>query len=718
MFRVEKLTVKDWCQHRNRTAEFVAGTNGVVGTNGKGKSNLVNALFTAITGRVISDTIEENINFEADKATIEMSFVQDGIKGVVKRGFTATRIDGDPKNRKQSSTTAKLKYGDLEISKTAAVTDELIKITGMRPRVIEDHVFVSQYRMQELLFQRKADRMASFLTLIPGVERAESIRMKLQQELVLYPEVTLALDLNTVQRQLADNLAEYAATQKELVGIDAELTGIKIADILKFENELQVCNNAEHQLTVVNVTINGLEEESTNLVVKQVGIDKQLADALNTVEHKTSSADIARTELSTIEQNKTIYRTRKNATTEFDTLMAEIASKVQPEDNGKPWIRLPELATIQSTVAIEVSEHTKILNLLRLGNTCPTCNQPFQNADDERKKHTELLAPAVKKLQEIQAEIQKLKTMESVYTRSMANYTAWIEQSQARVTSLAATLESLPNVPEPDVARIAQLTLLINEYATAQAKAIPLERESKQIHSTLTAVNSRLETVKEQQAELLVKVSAMPASVVIATNAAAHKRHSELTAKQQVLTGKLLAKKDEQARLEQNILQIEVTLAKTLAVKDYRNLITEVRDILHRDRLPKAVLITYVQELDLLTNKFLSLFGNPFTVTLDQEMDMVCRFAGGYTCGPQRLSGGQKCVLSVAVRFAINELFAKDLGLLVLDEPSAYLDAGNVAYIGELIEHIRSAGKESGVQTIIVTHEVDLISCFENTIAV
>jgi len=715
MFKITELTVKDWCQHKNRTVKFVAGTNGVIGTNGKGKSNLVNAIFTAITGRVITDTIEDNINFEADKAIIDLQFTQDGIAGTLKRAFTATRTE-DPKIRKTTTSTAKLTYGDLNISGASKVTEALGKITGMSPRVIEDHIFVSQNRMQELLFQTKADRMASFLTLIPGVDRAETLRDVLQAELIKYPEITLAFDMATIKSQVDANVIEQSCIKQDVEAVERELKSIKIADIFKFESELTEITQAEGRLNTVTTATNQLGTQVEDLFMAQVNADKQLADFCNVFERCKSTAEVARAELKNIEQNKTIFTTRKRVNAELAMLMSDITTRGTPDDGGKPWTKLPALETTLSQLMAEIAEHDKVLRLLNLGNNCPTCGKPFDNAEAERTTHKTALAEATGKLVTVRNEVTNLKSAERVYNTAMANHVAWVESAQQRMTSLTDTLKTLPEVAEPDVARVTGLTALVNECDAAAYRVGPAEAASKRAHEAYTSANSRFETLKEQAIELTELVAKKPAAIVIAANNALHARYDELTSKQSMLTGKLEAKEEEHARLAQTLLTIETMAAKAVATRDYRTLITNVREVLHRDRLPNEVLVTYIQELDMLCNKFLGMFGNPFTVQLGRDMELTCRFPNGYTCDAGRLSGGQKCVLSLAVRFSINELFAKDLGLICLDEPTHDLDVDHVAYVGELMEYIKKVGKAAGVQTIVVTHDMSLMPCFESVI--
>lgn len=69
------------------------------------------------------------------------------------------------------------------------------------------------------------------------------------------------------------------------------------------------------------------------------------------------------------------------------------------------------------------------------------------------------------------------------------------------------------------------------------------------------------------------------------------------------------------------------------------------------------------------------------------------------------LSGGEQVQLAVAFRLAIYTMFAGKLGLLSLDEPTAYLDDGNVDRFGVLLSQVRQIAKSMRVQVFMATHE-------------
>ncbi len=89
------------------------------------------------------------------------------------------------------------------------------------------------------------------------------------------------------------------------------------------------------------------------------------------------------------------------------------------------------------------------------------------------------------------------------------------------------------------------------------------------------------------------------------------------------------------------------------------------------------------------------------TISLLKEFDMM-DFAEHY---PKKLSGGEK------QRIALAGILAKDIKLLLLDEPTGSLDSTNKTIIWETITSL----KEKGITIIVVTHDKSVKSFADST---
>ena len=95
---------------------------------------------------------------------------------------------------------------------------------------------------------------------------------------------------------------------------------------------------------------------------------------------------------------------------------------------------------------------------------------------------------------------------------------------------------------------------------------------------------------------------------------------------------------------------------------------------------------------------------------------MFAHFADGTVAASADLSGAQKMIFGLAFRFAVNSLFAGQIGVMVLDEPTAALDAQNTERMADVFAGLGRAAKARGQQIIVITHEELLYPVFNQVI--
>lgn len=126
---------------------------------------------------------------------------------------------------------------------------------------------------------------------------------------------------------------------------------------------------------------------------------------------------------------------------------------------------------------------------------------------------------------------------------------------------------------------------------------------------------------------------------------------------------------------------------------------------------------------ELLQEMFDTLYRNDAyaDIELNKDYDATLIEKGGGRLPPSKLSGGESAVFNLALRGAIYRLltegFEDDVPMppLILDEPTAHLDAGHVERLDDVVEAMRTAGVE---QTIVVSHDKELIDGADQRISV
>ena len=138
---------------------------------------------------------------------------------------------------------------------------------------------------------------------------------------------------------------------------------------------------------------------------------------------------------------------------------------------------------------------------------------------------------------------------------------------------------------------------------------------------------------------------------------------------------------------------------------------TRAREVLHRDNLPTLVMQRLLFGVNTLLDQYMSVFDTSFTAYMDETFDFRCSFEDQADMPARVLSGGQKVVLALAFKFAVSDLMAGSAPVLVLDEPTVFLDDINLPLLAQVLTKAR-AFAEKGVYVLISTHEPMLMPCF------
>jgi DNA repair exonuclease SbcCD ATPase subunit len=125
---------------------------------------------------------------------------------------------------------------------------------------------------------------------------------------------------------------------------------------------------------------------------------------------------------------------------------------------------------------------------------------------------------------------------------------------------------------------------------------------------------------------------------------------------------------------------------------------------------------TQMQKMSSCINGYLSSFGASYKVKLHKNNDFLCIF-NDRTISSEELSGGEKVILSLAFRFAASELFTSNVNMIVLDEPTIWLDSRRIDGFKEVLENVKAVSKRNDSQVFIITHEKSLIPVFDQVVS-
>lgn len=157
--RITHIELKDWGPHKSIDVDTDTGILGIVGSNGSGKSNLLQAIDYAFTGNLNGRTGTSYIrNYGAEggalKAVVKIKFKKDGKEGEITREIL------------QKSSKRLLKWDGAEYTKSDDVEKMIKEILGVDKAALANAAFIKQGDIASLVQGTPAERNDIFRKLV------------------------------------------------------------------------------------------------------------------------------------------------------------------------------------------------------------------------------------------------------------------------------------------------------------------------------------------------------------------------------------------------------------------------------------------------------------------------------------------------------------------------------------------------------------------------
>jgi DNA repair exonuclease SbcCD ATPase subunit len=692
------VQLRNFCNHAERNDEFRFGVVGVVGHNGVGKSNYLKGILRAFTGQAYNaGRKEEDLRWGTDKGQVRVDFELDGAAGHIKREL--------------AKASAELVWGDRKI-RTAAEVDKAVQdILGVSPRLLNEVVFVMQGQLEGILFQRPADRARSFQYLF-GTDRAERLSQ------VLY-EKTQELGTESQAEQLVSNKLQLELTRNELESLGAREKSLepvllnaaeceRLTSLVKVCDSFRACRDARLKaLTDRAEAQRALQrEQSIALGLRETG------QRMRVVAGDTRPAfEQARQRLSSYDSVRLMAQQRGallGVVRTCEGVLARPGPSIYQET-------APELEACRTTLGAVQNELrvATAVSSLQGQAVCPTCQQPVPESFVGQQQAK---LPALKESQSgLTARIGQLESRRREYQDRVTRDRTEREEAAKRLREAQAGLAGVPEREVPSEAQAQEDRELIASFERVEAGLAQAERGLAVSEATMTQLEERLKLVEEA----LAKYAEQEAAAASEAEYAEAGRKLELARKAEVELAALhgrkqaLAERGESLRAE--VARLEAYEAGLAGKRHFKELCERGRTVLHRDQLPNIVARAYLASLNTRLGQYLDLFDVPFSCRLLPDLSVECTF-DSRPVSAERLSGGQKVMLGIAFRFAVSDLFVNSLGLMILDEPTVYLDNDRINCVIKLLDKMRGYSHAAGLQVIVVTHEERLTEVFDQTI--
>jgi DNA repair exonuclease SbcCD ATPase subunit len=706
--------LRHFCQLRDLEVLFNGRLNLVVGPNGAGKTNFLRALQGGLTGDFGDSTREEDVSQfaeEGDPAFVELEIENKGHVYVVRRQLRSTgitlRIDGETTGR-----------GIREIN------ERLLNDFGATKKQVTDYVFVRQEGVSDLIRKTATERGKEFAALF-GTIRAETIWKKLGDRLSKVEMPTSNIGAATVTKELADAVLAADAWQKKI----DQLEGEQVGNLKEMRVQRRLLSDQQHtrQTHTRRLSEGHHDYQRCHKLRKELAAtyeeDRRTVDLIST--ELNARQEDAKTAAETVKQwiryksNEKIRATLTLAEGRVRGLWKERDPRpARPDDYWSSeedrTIFYDEYHPAHDKFD-SVSRRVRELGDLIEGGSCPTCGQAVVDlADRQQELLTELAQrqPIIDRLAARQARCH-------TYDLQMDMTKQYLEGIKRGVDRCRELRGTITEVNEPNQSE---------EYAERMLRETDELKDGLQVaRESLIAHDTRLESVKtdidraeacireaEEELEKIPDVTDTDISLMDEVIAAAEAREAEITECKIAMADVINRQTTAQRLLDHHNAITREALATKLAVVR----LDAVRKVFHRDEAPRMVSFTYLEHITDDVNEVLDIFEAPFRVEADDALGFTAYFSDGRVQVDKRLSVGERIVLAMAFRIAINSTFASSLGLLVLDEPTAGLDEHNLGCLPTALERLRSLSDDRGLQVIFVTHEPRISHLFDNVIRI
>lgn len=700
-----KLEVRNWVHHRQRTCEFTRGLVAILGENGSGKSSLFGAIRWLLTGEnpnygVKADNISQYAK-EGEPSNATLEFEHNGHIAVVTRHLLP--------EKEQSI----LSVDGKEVARgDKAVTAGIEKLLGVDSKFISRFIIVSQTEIFSFIDDNQTDTDKFFQRLF-NTSKADKCQdvvgkglLKVNVPEILKPSSQIVLEQEEVAKQIEDLNKQI----KNLPSLDAFLQAQERDQKLIQQWEARKNAGEELQRLSQQATAYEKEIEETEETCRQYEKDLEtFSAAMDGKEEHHREAKIA---LGHWENYKNIAKVKIKIQAQRDEIAAAREKNPKPAPLAGPaseeWRRNADALTAQ------IKEVKHFIDIFTADGAaeCPTCHTPSSQLAEQLAAQKTLLP----KLQEELAAVQLAAESAAETEKLLHQWALLNEKLTAREKQLDESERDLTIVkpPESTEEELQQAVSDFEDFQSAQNELAPIMQKTRE---HIAKLNGSLAAMQERTEKLSNDIKA-----ITTTATDAHMANARL--------GELRAQCSQRQLLEQQKVQLtadhrrlheqyEATLKQekdAVKLRKWSVVAEQAREALKN--APRIVAQRNLQRLETAVNELLQIFSVNFQVRVaeDDTPNFIAEFYDGRRQPAQRLSIGQKTVLALAFRVAVNAMFAEEIGLLALDEPTASLDQPRIQALAPVLEKLRDLSTAKGLQCLLVTHASSLSHLFESTI--
>ena len=732
--KLRRLILKNFCQHARRDITFTSGLNGIVGHNGAGKSNILEAIKFAISGQ-LPRKVEEYIRIGADDvSSVDLYFTDEtGTKDYhILRRLSAPRDarldtpDGSIRGHKSIAPYLYEDFGiDFDVLKTIQIVPQENWVSLFRATPSERAVMYRRMFGCEVLEQKRVALNDFVKSISAPAGLGESIKMlkemlkEKRKQLEAYkdlPDIQHASqEMEAIKRSKAELEKQFRSIEycdgikRELAKIDKYLSDNAGAD-LDAEYDVDSVNSKldklRYALISLNQSIKQIEYVKANNVPQIKAIVNNIIEAYSTIEllapkyEPNVSVEICDAHIFDIDNRLEPLKQANNecptcgkslSEEELEGLIDKYTAEREEWSNLKSKLRADGEVFWNNVGAISGLWNHKLKPLLIQWN-------------GDNYIHDKNLLNILGMIKEVETPIRFANATQEILNPSMM-----LKQVEEMEKALDNYLSDVQHVKE--------------QYTAEEEQATKEYEETKAKYEAHIQLKTNINTAKEKKDEYLLYLEKFDTNDgLTAADVKGRLALMEVSIQKQFGILNQINKADtlkaDIDNLQQRLDSLNVRRAMDQQLLDRKSVLSGVVSMLSPDRFPRYVISTWLRTIEASINNYLAAFGAEFRAEVQDNTDILCKFNDGKKLDATTLSGGQQVVLAIAWRLALHYTFSHSeaCGFLTLDEPTTFLDTDNIDNLVTVMNNIKTIAENNSLQIIVITHSESLLPLFDNVI--
>lgn len=656
---IKTVKLKNWKTHADSSFEFGRGTNVLVGSMGSGKSSVMQGICFALFGtfpalqsrRIALPEVIQNKPREADEAGVQLQFDYAGKKYRVERMI-----------KRKGSSEAKIWCDGKMIAgpKPRDVNAAVEKAIEINYNLFSRAVYSEQNEIDYFLRLSPSDRKAKFDELL-DLQRYERVR------------ANAVTALNRL-KVMANDKRNWLAEQKAGLDRGEEETILKRAGEKQAENE-----GLSREIAKKEKGLQEKEKEVKELEGEEIAFRNQkeeLAEKKAAFQQLQKSVEEIRRE-SGGKKLQEIEAEEKGVLKQISAKEKAIEkAKKEEESETERKSGFGKVAAINEKKAQELNKHLQ--ELQGFGAECPLCRQRL-----EAKTREQLLNEIKAEAKKAGLEMEKALKQEAIANRKIAGLKEELEESAKKKEKLN------------------EGRIRLKQLLEAVRKANEKGKQLKQLTEEIGGLEKRLKESKfDEKALLLKRKQAIEERASIDSAKKTIEANSQLVREMKARLEAIEKTKKQIAQLEKKIDVIEASVEKMTYF---------VNSLLCTQRELRETLIATINQAmhDIWQRIY------PYRDFVSAKMDVgegsyelkAMERSGNWIRVEGILSGGERSAAAICIRIAFSLVLARNLGWLILDEPTHNLDSVAVETLSRMMQtHLPSLVE----QIFVITHDVGM----------